>query len=184
MRHQHLAILALLASSLLLSCNSRNTEEKDLTYDRFLSSVVDVPYDRMVFAGQDSLWRTQSPYVYVCYADSVTCSSCLATHLSVWQAFDEQLAELSDSCHLCLVIPGDSSTVETVNHVLFYTQYHPTLYVDTAGLFLQSNPLVDSLRLLRTFLMDKDGHVLLVGDPTRRNMKMDIRKALGQEETK
>lgn len=184
MRHQHLAILALLASSLMLSCNRRNTEERDRTYDRFLSSVVDVPYDRMVFVGQDSLWRTQSPYVYVCYADSVTCSSCLATHLSVWQAFDEQLAELSDSCHLCLVIPGDTSTVETVNHVLFYTQYQLNLYVDTTGVFLQSNPLVDSLRLLHSFLIDNDGHVLLVGDPTRRNMKTDIRKVLGQEDTK
>ncbi|MGN0233002.1 MAG: hypothetical protein ACI4B5_01100 [Bacteroidaceae bacterium] len=119
MRHRHLAILTLAAFSFLLPCNNRNTEEKDRTYDRFLSSVVEVPYDRMVFVGQDSLWRTHSPYVYVCYADSVTCSSCLATRLSVWQTLDEQLAELSDSCHLCLVIPGDASTIETVNHVLF-----------------------------------------------------------------
>lgn len=175
------AIIVFAAAMGMSACVRRGNEEKDLLYDRFLSSTVDVPYDRMVFVSGDSLWREHTSYTYVCYADSVTCSSCLATYLSVWQVFDEYLSELSNSCHLCLVVPGGISTLGTVHRVLFYTQYQPILYVDTAGVFLEKNPLVDSLRVLHSFLMDKDGKVLLVGDPTKRDMTEEVRGAIAPE---
>lgn len=176
---RHVAMALLVAGVGLSACVRRGSEAKDLMYDRFLASRATVPYDRMAYVGSDSLWQDRTPYVYVLYADSVTCSSCLATHLSAWQVFDEQLSEVTDSCRLCLVIPGDTATLGTVHRVLFYTQYSPCLYVDTAGAFPRCNPLVDSLRLLRSFLMDRDGRVLLVGDPTRQDMLPGIREALG-----
>lgn len=180
MKFPSTVIPALMAMACLLSCG-RNNEEKDLLYDKFLSSTVDVPFDRMAFVGEDSLWREHTPYTYVCYADSVTCSSCLATHLSVWQIADEQLGVISNSCRLCLIVPGDTSTVSLIRQVLYYVQYRPCMYVDTAGVFPEKNPLVDSLRVLHSFLMDKDGKVLLVGDPTKRDMTEEVRRAITPE---
>lgn len=177
------AVVLLVAVLGTMSCVRRNSEARDELYDQFLSSQVVVPYERMAYMGNDSAWRDHAPYVYVHYVDSVTCSSCLATHLSAWQVLEESLAKATDSCRLCMVIPGDTSTLGMVHRVLYYTQQQPCLYVDTAGVFLECNPLVDSLRLLRSFLMDSDGHVLLVGDPMRQDMMPGIRKALGLEDT-
>lgn len=42
----------------------------------------------------------------------------------------------------------------------------PLAYIDTSGVFLRDNPMVDSSRVLRSFLMDASGRVLVVGNPT------------------
>lgn len=183
MRRRHatlaLASCVLCVATWLASCG-RSAEEKDLLYNRFLHSTVEMPYSHMAFVGEDSLWNTHAAYTYVHYMDSINCSSCLGTRLAVWQMFEKQLESLPDSCRLCFIVEGDTSTIRLIREVEYYTQYSPAMYVDTAGVFLGQNPLVDSLRILRSFMIDSRGQVLLIGDPTRTDMTQAISEALSQ----
>lgn len=184
MRRRHavlpLASCMLCVAAWLASCG-RSTKAKDLLYSQFQTSVVDMPYDHMAFVGEDSLWNAHASYIYVHYMDSINCSSCLGTRLAVWQMFEKRLESVSDSCALCFIVEGDTSTIRLIREVEYYTQYSPAMYVDTAGIFLGKNPLVDSLHILRSFMIDNRGKVLLIGDPTKTDLTQAIKEAVSQQ---
>lgn len=161
---RHHIIQMVCASFLYIGCTGENTSSALI--ERFCSSTVVLPFSELTFIGADSTWMEKAKYVCVVYEDSMSCMYCFASKLALWGIFEEKVKKSFDDFSVCFVIPGQLSDMETLKHIQYYSQYAPPIYLDTDDVFLRENPMIDSSRVLRSFLIDDSGCVLVVGNPT------------------
>ncbi len=146
-----------------VSCVGNNIERE---IGRFVSSVVDIPSNKMIEL-HCSLY-TDSAYassiIIVDYIDMESCSGCVAAQVaalerSAW-AYNK-----CDSVGVLHVISMQTGDITPVYGDLCHERVRGKVYIDTCNAFLSANPQFPSSPLLRTFVMDRKGTVLLVGNP-------------------
>ena len=145
------------------SCNNDRIkrEIKD-----FSSCDVVVPEDRMLEMRcsivTDSL--DAYPLVVVDFKEMKSCSSCVAAEI----AGSERKALSEDHCGTFGVLHIISANAEDSARIyrdLCRERVRGVVLLDTCNAFLSANPQFPSSPLLHTFVMDRHGKVLLVGNP-------------------
>ena len=100
----------------------------------------------------------------VMYYDSTECSQCRISHL----ADCLPLYELADSIGVFRVVTIFAPRQEEYNELmasLMKLDFPYPLYVDFDGSFCKANPGIPEDRRFHSFLLDRDGHPVFVGDP-------------------
>ncbi|MCM1177422.1 MAG: hypothetical protein NC308_01815 [Clostridium sp.] len=100
----------------------------------------------------------------IIYHDSTACSNCQISHL-----YDNiDLYEISDSLDAFEVMTIFSPREEEYDNVmkeLVQVNFPYPVYVDTYGTFMEANSCIPADARFHTFLLDRDGHPVFVGNP-------------------
>ncbi len=105
-------------------------------------------------------------YLVVSYIKSEGCTPC-HLHLPYWKAFGSLLDTLSSAIAVpVLVIEPD--TLEKVAGFLRTANYDYPVVIDTLGTFSALNRLPEQ-DFLRTFLIDRNGNILALGNPVEHD---------------
>lgn len=112
--------------------------------------------------------NAQEPSVKQCqlivYYDSLECSSCAVRHL-----YDKiDLYELADSIEsfdvLTVFSPCEEEYDEVMKELMLLDFPYP-VYVDSGRNFRRTNSCIPEDRRFHTFLLDRSGHPVFVGNP-------------------
>ena len=158
-------LLCVLIVALFTSCQERKTKKQ---VDKLLSETVVVPSEiSQVLFGRDTLLMNVvgSPARLVIYTDSLSCSSCRLKYMYEYNDI-LSLHEESDGELMPIFVfsPREGQAAEIRNTLLLYRFDYPIL-LDDKGLFPAANPHIPSDNRFHTFLLDRNGKVVLVGDP-------------------
>lgn len=99
----------------------------------------------------------------ISYMDNVICSSCLDNILASWQ--DEIKSINENISYIIIVHSTDKKTILESSKSLSLD--YPIMYYES-NIFGKVNKLEDLLARNKTFLLDKDNKIILVGEPYGR----------------
>jgi hypothetical protein len=77
--------------------------------------------------------------------------------------------------------PNHGVTNESVENVLLFYKFDYPVFIDETGSFSSTNPQIPANSRFHTFLLDKNGKVILAGDPVRSTQLWELyKKAITQ----
>lgn len=122
----------------------------------------------------------QSRYIYVMYVDSVSCSLCTLKEMNKWVQYMEEMS--SYNIHFMPVfVPMKRDLPEFIYRVKAMDLPF-TVYIDSLGCLEKDNIALGALGNLNTFMIDKEGQVVIVGNPTRNHsIKELVRKYIEKQ---
>lgn len=133
----------------------------------FVASSVVVPYDkfdkRICSHFTDTLSAAKD-YRLVCYLDSSECQTCRFSQLMNMEKEHINMPEYKDLEFLYIFNIGKDDT-DDLYRVLCRSRLEGIVYFDTLNVFMESNPHIPQENIYHTFVIDKNGKVLLVGNP-------------------
>lgn len=119
--------------------------------------------------------KRHSMYTQVVFVDSATCSSCFWKQMPRWQSIIDSVKHHSIDLSFLFVFHvknrNKKAFIEAMQHDTLFR--HP-IYLDTAGVFLKHNPIISQNKLLHSFLVNQENHVVLVGCPIQNRRIRDI----------
>lgn len=153
----------------LLSCTN-NKIEKEINF--LMSKPIDLCVKHLAryeqgakMNGGDIIYHK---YLQVIFVDSVTCSPCFLKQMPRWQTFIDSVRDHHIDLSFVFVFHVKRKEKDRfVESMQQDTLFHTPVYLDTTGVFLQSNPNIPQNKMLHTFLLDEDNQVILVGNPVQ-----------------
>lgn len=137
--------------------------------ERFKGTEIVLPSDmRQVYMNRDTsaINLDNSSVKIVIHIDSLECSSCRIKSLS---NYDEVIdfANMFDGGYIPVFIfsPHKDGEIEVMQDLRKALFEYP-VFIDCNGSFVENNPTLPSDSRLHTFLIDKNGKVVLCGDPS------------------
>ena len=117
--------------------------------------------DMLYIGGKDNPCKTKE-LTWIVYHDSVNCKPCLIGHLPDWDSIRNH--PTTDCVFIFSAKPEEVS-----QYVKAYKENYivAKVYLDTAEVFLKSNPQIPKETIYHTFLIDNHDSILLVGNPIR-----------------
>ena len=169
-------LLCGLVVALFASCQERKTK-KDL--EGLLSKEIVVPAGiTQVLFGRDTMLIdvAKSPARLLIYTDSLSCSSCRLKHMYEYNDILNLYDELGGGFMPIFVFsPRNGQSTEIRNTLLLYRFDYPVL-LDEKGAFPAANSQIPADGRFHTFLLDKNGKVVLVGDPVNNPALWELYK--------
>lgn len=118
-------------------------------------------------------YEFKKPIKIVTYMDRSSCTQCAMQILIEWNKILQDVK--SDSVgFVTIVYPTDKAELESALNMLKLSN---TLLYDTYNNYLKDNKLSDILARNRTFLLDKNNKVVLVGEPLHKPKLWDLYKS-------
>ena len=161
----------------LFSCS--NLEDKLI---QFKSEKIEIPYESMSVYNCSMYTDTiKHPIMVVKYIDSVNCGQCVAFDLLKTEELISSL--YGDCCGLVCIIGGLRNS--NILKEFYDSHVQSMVCLDTCNVFLEVNPQIPDNELFHTFVINKDGKVLMVGNPFQ-NEKMEalFKKVIANERKK
>lgn len=104
----------------------------------------------------------------VVYADSSECMSCATSKMHSWDTFLTSLHTKKDVTPIFIFSPKKNE-MESLEVSLLLEKLNFPVFIDTGHVFVNTNKYISENPLLHTFLVDKNNHIILIGDPRRNN---------------
>lgn len=174
-------IIILFLCFFICACDSQKGKIQE-AISQLLLKPMEIPYGQMKCLTNDSLleispWKT-AKLKLVHYVDSATCSTCFLKKITTY----DQLFRLEEDynntfINVFVVEPGQKDK-DRLYSDFENGELPTTLFVDTAHVFVKSNPMIPKYSILHTFLLDENNTVIFVGCPTANPhmMKMIVQK--------
>lgn len=148
----------------LVSCNDKARYIRDI--EQLTGNKIEFPEGYVELSCSSSL-RLENllnqDVKIVSYIDNVACTACCAKYLKAWQTeinnLDENVAYI--------VVVRSTEKKEFLNFADSLSLDYPLMFYDS-DIFGKQNGLKDILARDRTFLLNKDDEVILVGEPFGR----------------
>lgn len=152
---------------------------------RMQAVAVEIPSEKMLCIGGmgDSLNSEEGkemPFRLVAYTDSNRCTSCVLNGLSEWNALLN--LERERKVRLVFILHPRKEELEKAIHSYYHSGLEHPVWIDTCGIFLNDNPHIPDGSMFHTFLLDKDGNIVLVGNPLTNNRIREIFDSLTTDE--
>lgn len=163
-------ILLIAASIILSACNSQKKEIQE-KIEQMQSSKIIIPYEKMECWTSDSLksaasWK-HAKLRLVHYVDSASCSSCLLQKVAkIDLLFRMETLSNNEFCNVFIATPKGKAK-KKLKYEFEDERIPRTVFVDTADVFIQTNPNIPSETMYHTFLLDENDSIILVGNPLR-----------------
>lgn len=153
---------------LLVSQSCNNNDIKD-EIETFMSSPVDLALDSMQNVAKSvSTDSVVCDYTLVDYVDSTNCTECAITHFTDWKYLEEEIIEKGINMSFVFILEPPREYIEATKRLA--KQKHgnkKNVYIDASRVLRKNNPHLPKSQTLHIFLLDKEGNVLLVGNPLR-----------------
>lgn len=151
----------------LFSCSSNLEEEKNelksinvflpLLEMEHLSSFPEAKY----YNGSS----TRSDLLFISYKDPNTCSLCEVSHLSDWTSIVKKANEVNP-VNFIFIFATTKEEHKRIEKYYLSMKYLQSIYLDYNNAFEKCNPKLKNAKY-HSFLMDANGKLLYVGDPTK-----------------
>lgn len=115
------------------------------------------------------------------YTDSLECASCAMNRMYEWEDITKLDSVYSGRIKFYFIFTPKQENMAQILRTLRAGALPYPSFIDKTGEFLKRNPHIPSDRRLHTFLLDKDNHVILVGNPLSSE---NTRKLFYQEVTR
>lgn len=152
--------------SMAASCNSRDKIGKEMK--TFYGSHIELPTDSMINVStrpQAEMYK-YARYIYIMYVDSTSCSDCAISKLADWSQLNLTIAFRKGILrYMFIVAPKQHQRMHVLNIIKRDSLFNKYVYIDTTGIFERKNPNLPTNKLLRTFLVNKQKNVELIGNP-------------------
>lgn len=152
-------------SLMLISCGDHNLHRE---LEVFTEKEVVVPVElRQMVDGRDSLVLNSGDRSarLIVWVDSVACSSCRINQMFQYTEMIDFRKESGDGFVPLFVFSPPRAKIDDVKLTLKHSGLQFPLFIDERGLFAAANPHIPTDSRFHTFLLDKNGKVVLVGDP-------------------
>lgn len=162
--------------SILLLCSlqsCRNNTEFDELH-QFMKKRIKIPTNQLnqkscYLYTSDSIGLKDINIVHIIKIDD--CTGCVAETAASMEGTGYEKKKRKKICEVFIIIT-DPILEKTVYKELCSVRIKGIVYLDTCNAFMQANPTFPVSPVFRTFVMRKDGKVLMVGDPFQ-NDKME-----------
>lgn len=133
---------------------------------------------RQMVGGRDStaLDPTVGLVRLVVWVDSVGCSSCRLGYMFLYDEIIGHSKAAGDGFVPVFVFSPPKDKIEEVMVVLKYSEFTYPVLIDEKNLFSAANPNIPDDSRFHTFLLDKNGKVVLVGDPANNPTLWELYK--------
>lgn len=158
----------LLAATCISSCNSEREVRHNLM--KMQSEPITLSCDSMRLISHKNIIDTfPRQFYWVVYSDSVDCSTCRLTNLVRWGDFIDSVKNSTDYVGFRFIFSPAEKDMGAFMCTAGTLKLSSHIYIDSSNIFARHNRHVPNNVLYHTFLLDKDGNVLLVGDPVRNS---------------
>lgn len=163
---------------LLIGCKCGNDEKYQIMHLIGKEIVLDESYQSISISKKDSTHQSafselKKPIKIVTYMDSSSCTGCAMQILIQWNRLLREIQ--SDSVGFVTVVyPSDTNRLKMALRNL--NLWNPLLY-DTNNKFLINNKLLNVFARNRTFLLDKNNNIIVVGEPLRKSKLWNLYKS-------
>lgn len=169
MKFQKLYIISIFIIIFLgITCCSEKDRIKYSVIQMQENTVV-IPFDEMVLAYSDNVNKTyciQRNNFHLCvYVDSTQCSPCHIDKLFHWNNMIDYTFSLRKKIDYIFIVAPKTSQKEDAYLSIKSCGLKVPIYVDTAYAFSKNNSYILMEEQFHTFLIDKDGKVLIIGNP-------------------
>ncbi len=167
---------------LLLAFESCNDTKRELAL--FLEQNVTIPTHLMkkCYCSQFSDTTHQSQHIFfIYYIDTVGCSSCELSKMSAIEQLHYN--QYKSDVEFIYVVSTPAEYVDEMNSVMNGYRLKNTVYLDTCNAFLTANAHIPvDNQLFHTFVINRDGKVLMVGNPFQNGrMEALFKKVIAKE---
>lgn len=160
---RHFMHAALLALALIVVSACENARLRAV-YDAFCQENITIPQDLLLVQDGELLDSYTIPEVprLVYYLDSNQCSVCNITKLQKLHV------DPSEPLYVASIVQLPQKDREYVKMTIEYAglDVDASVFLDENDSFIKNNPFLPDDRRFHTFLLDPDGNIRLVGDPT------------------
>jgi hypothetical protein len=149
-----------------VSCGGGRGFQRQL--EEFAREAIAVPGGmRQMVEGRDSLVLDPGAGLarLVVWVDSVTCSSCKMNRMFEYEDIIKLRDEVGEGFVPVFVFSPPRARMDEVLWSLELSQFGYPVFLDEEGAFFAANGHIPSDSRFHTFLLDRDGRVVLVGDP-------------------
>jgi hypothetical protein len=167
MRLLKFGALLLFVTLLLVSCKSYRLAKQ---IKSLMGQEIVMPQDMRLTPSEadDSLMidiQGKSAHLIV-YVDSVECSSCKVGNLPQYSDIVNFCEQLNGKCEPVFIFSPREQDVEKLRYRIDISEIDYNIVIDSTRSFPKANPHIPADNRLHTFLLDKNGKVVLVGDPS------------------
>jgi hypothetical protein len=168
MRNNPIIILSIFISIILLSNCEQRTKKNDVSFEEIkkrLGSALWLPKDLDLYnIDQDTDNYKQSVFSseikIVSYING-NCDICISD-LKKWQDYIDENYPYKELTIIFYVHADDPHTFKYINNTYIHSKF--PMFLDSNNYFFRNNKLSED-KILQTFLLDKEGNVILVGNP-------------------
>lgn len=167
----------LLFCLLLLGIGCTNNEKLQIIYLTGKQIQIDTSYQSFSVRDEEpslksALHEFEKPIKIITYMDRSSCTQCAMQILIEWNNLVKEVE--SDSVGFVIIIyPTDKIELKTALSAL---KLQNSLLYDTNNNFLKDNKLTNILARNRTFLLDKNNKIILVGEPLNKTKLWELYK--------
>lgn len=171
--------------SILLSISSCSNVNNNEDMIRFMNSKVYIPTEyldvRSCSSFSDSITSNDEMRIVVLFSES-ECTKCKMKELSL---IVQKTIENYNQITIIYIVPCQKNIMDNVYALFDDFKIKGTIYLDTCNAFLSANPQIPDNELFHTFVINKEGKVLMVGNPFQ-NEKMEalFKKVIVNEQRK
>ena len=101
----------------------------------------------------------------IVYTDSTSCTSCAINKQDLWFPFLEYCKRYKGKLSFYFIYAPSKKDRKGVELALKNINFDYPILLDTLGEFERLNPHLPENKVLHTFLLDENNHVILVGNP-------------------
>ena len=170
---KHKILLNVLLAWTVVSCCSNNSIKRELK--SFQSARIEFPAD--MFSVKDrNVLEFQNPgrdNAFVVYHDSTECGMCAVIY--DYLPLYERAERSGDFSVMIIFSPRDSEYDEIMERLVMMDFPYP-VYVDYSGSFAETNMCIPEDNRFHSFLLDKEGHPVFVGNPLASDRMMELFK--------
>ena len=165
----------------LVSCVDRKAK-RDI--DKFLAKEIVVPAGmRQMVKGRDSVVidHTAADARLIVWIDSLVCSSCRLDRMFEYDYMIDYRDETGDGFTPVFIFSPSAGMLGDVMQTVKYSQHDYPVFIDENGAFPAANPHIPADNRLHTFLLDRNGKVVLVGTPANNPQLWELYKTTIKE---
>lgn len=156
-------LLMMLPSLCLTSC--RNDIEKAIR--EFSSQKISLPYDvldKQVCSPFADTITDNKTLRLVNFIDTMQCHSCEMNRLIEYERLNMSRPEL-ERLEFVYIVNTPSTHIKRTNQLLHSLRVGGSVYLDTCNAFRKENPNFPNNKLFYSFVLNREGNVVLVGNP-------------------
>lgn len=169
--------LLLLMAFLSVSCKNYKLEKK---LKKFIQHEIVVPNNLRQIAGEGDepeIIDTESVSArLIVYVDSLECSSCKVGHMYEYNEITDYRNVAGEQYLPMFIFSPPGRAVKELLYRIRSSHFEYPVFLDESGAFPKANPHVLADSRFHTFLLDKNGRIILVGDPVRNQPLWELYK--------
>lgn len=101
----------------------------------------------------------------IIYVDSSNCSPCIINRMYKWNYLIDKARECHNAVNFIFIFDPKEEQVEDAHLAVESSGLKNRIYLDTAHVFIHENEFIPKEEMFHTFLVDKNGRIIMIGNP-------------------